>query len=288
MNSINLRVIFIGLFAILVLGVGGFYLWNKLGARTVPPLSSVAYTCDAGKTIQADFYEKSVKIVLSDGREFSLPQMVSSVGDRYTNAEKSIVFERDGDTAHVGEGSSEIPTYSNCTAAGSEAASMGTYTSTAASSTPGFTVKYPKTFSLNSAYVNETFPKKPISGIKLTVPETMATGTNLSSDTGLSVEWLPNARNCTGDIFVAENVKAQKVTENGVSYSVATTSGAGAGNLYEETVYAISGSKPCTAVRYFVHSGNIGNYPAGTVTEFDRAGLMAQFDKIRQSLTLSN
>jgi hypothetical protein len=52
-------------------------------------------------------------------------------------------------------------------------------------------------------------------------------------------------------------------------------------------VYAVEGSAPCTAVRYFLHSTNIGNYPEGAVREFDRAGLRAAFDAVRNSLILS-
>jgi hypothetical protein len=75
--------------------------------------------------------------------------------------------------------------------------------------------------------------------------------------------------------------------ENGAEYSVATSSEAAAGNLYEEMVYALSGISPCTAVRYYIHSSNIGNYATGTI-EFDRAALLAAFDKIRMSLTLGS
>lgn len=160
--------------------------------------------------------------------------------------------------------------------------------STYASSTIGISFSYPKTFTLDDKYVNSSFgPKKLIQGVKVTIPAQMATGTNLSSDSGVSFEWLPNARNCTGDIYLQANVKAQKITDNGVEYSVASSSGAAAGNLYEEIIYARVGSTPCTAVRYYIHSSNIGNYPAGAVREFDRAALLQAFDKIRQSLIIS-
>ena len=164
-------------------------------------------------------------------------------------------------------------------------------TSTYATST--FSVVYPADFTVDSSYMyDQVNPKKPISGVKFTIPGTMATGTNLSSDTYVSIEQLPHAKNCTGDIYLHDNVKAQTMTDNGVTYSVASSSGVGAGNLYEETVYAISPSTPCTAVRYFIHSGNIGNYPPagepGAVTEFDRVALLAAFDKIRESLTLTH
>lgn len=158
-------------------------------------------------------------------------------------------------------------------------------TSTYATTT--FSVVYPADFMVDEAYAYQGVPNKPVPGVKFVIPGTMATGTNLSSDSGVSIESLPRAKKCTGDIYFYDNVRAESVNINGVVYSVASTTGAGAGNVYEETVYALSGSSPCTAVRYFIHYGNIGNYEPGAVREFDRTALLAEFDKIRDSLKLN-
>ena len=159
--------------------------------------------------------------------------------------------------------------------------------STYATST--YSIKYPGNFSANSGYAYDQFgPKKLIQGVKFLIPGTMATGTNLSaSDTGISVEQLPNAKKCTGDIYLTANVTARNLTENGTDYSFASSSGVAAGNFYEEEVYALATSTPCTAVRYFIHSANIGNYEPGTAQEYDRSALMSAFDKIRASLVLN-
>ncbi|QQG38293.1 MAG: hypothetical protein HYS26_01960 [Candidatus Kaiserbacteria bacterium] len=157
--------------------------------------------------------------------------------------------------------------------------------STYATST--FSITYPQGYTVDDAYAYEGVPKKPIAGVKFTIPGAMATGTNLSTDSGVSVEWLPRAQKCAGDIFLFDNVRSQELTVGSTTWSVATTSGAGAGNLYEEMVYAVVGSKPCTAVRYLLHSTNIGNYDPGAVREFDRLKLIADFNAIRDSLTLS-
>ncbi|MBI5644880.1 hypothetical protein HY970_02170 [Candidatus Kaiserbacteria bacterium] len=154
--------------------------------------------------------------------------------------------------------------------------------------TSTFSVTYPADYTVNDSYMNDRVnPKKPIAGVKFTIPGSMASGTNLSADSGISVEWLPRAKNCTGDIYLADNVRSVTTTMGSTTYSVATTTGAGAGNFYEEMVYAISGSKPCTAVRYLIHSTNIGNYEPGTVREFDRNALITAFDAIRNSLRLT-
>ena len=83
-------------------------------------------------------------------------------------------------------------------------------------------------------------------------------------------------------------VATASVTETTASstYSAASSTGAAAGNRYEESVYAIAGSNPCTAVRYYIHYAAIENFEPGVVREFDRATLLAAFDTIRASLLL--
>lgn len=154
-----------------------------------------------------------------------------------------------------------------------------------ASSTLGFSISYPKNYSVNDAYVYQFGPTKVIRGVKFTISGETTTGTNLSPDTGISVEWLPRAQNCTGDIFMRADVTASKMSE-ATTYSVATSSSAAAGNLYEEMVYALFPSSPCIALRYFIHSTNIENYEPGSVRPFDRAMLLREFDAIRRSLRL--
>lgn len=274
----------IGVIGLILIGAAAYYfLGDSLPAIGKEPINSVRFICDEDKTIDADFYEREVDLVFSDGRTMTLPQAISASGARYATENESIVFWNKGDTAFVTEGA-QGETYSNCEVEVPGQEARSTY----ASSTMGITFKYPKSFRIDPAYQYTGFPKKPILGVKALVPDTMATGTNLSSfDTGLSVEQLPRAINCTGDIFIEDDVKASTVQENGVTYSVASTSGAGAGNRYEETVYAMAGSKPCTAIRYFIHYAAIENFGPGVVHEFDRAGLIAAFDNIRGSVQLS-
>lgn len=155
--------------------------------------------------------------------------------------------------------------------------------------TTTFSVRYPSNYTVNDMYAYDQFEGKPIAGVKFVVPASITNGTNLSPDTGVSVESLPRAKNCTGDIYIVPNVKATSLVVGSTTYSVATTSGAAAGNIYEERVYAVAESSPCTAVRYFIHSGNIGNYPQegeGAVREFDRSALLSTFDSIRDALVL--
>ena len=48
-----------------------------------------------------------------------------------------------------------------------------------ASSTLGVSLKYPRDFTVDSTYAYTGFPKKPILGVKFTIPGSMSTGTNL-------------------------------------------------------------------------------------------------------------
>lgn len=280
--------ILIGAIGLILIGAIAVYIFPErfafLGLRS-DPINSARFLCDDDKRIEATFYEGEVALTLHENfqepRKMTLAQLVSASGARYGNADESFIFWNKGDTAFITEGE-RGETFSNCEVESAGAEARAAY----ASSTLGISFKYPRSFAV-SEYQYLGFPQKPINGVKVQIPLTMATGTNLSSDTYVSVEQLPRAVNCTGDIFIVDNVRASEIIESGVEYSVATTSGAGAGNLYEEIVYALAGSKPCTGVRYYIHSTNIGNYEPGAVREFDRAALLAEFDAVRSSLRLS-
>ena len=162
--------------------------------------------------------------------------------------------------------------------------------------TSTFSIQYPSDYTLDESYTYNEFEGKPVSGVKLAVAASFTAGTNLSSDSYLSVEWLPRAQTCTGDIYIVPNVRPVDLLVGSTTYSVATTSEAAAGNQYEERVFAIKNSSPCTAVRYFIHSTNLANSQSTTssemdeqtaMREFDRAALLRSFDAMRDSLTLS-
>jgi hypothetical protein len=129
--------------------------------------------------------------------------------------------------------------------------SVATYTG------DGYTIQYPRGWSADS---------NPGGGVTFVIGPHIADGTNLGSDTSLSVEQLPTGTACVD----------------------ATSTDAGAGNRYEERVYAVKGTNPCIAVRYFIHYGVLENYPPGAVKSFDRAGLLAQFDAIRHTLVVGH
>ncbi len=161
----------------------------------------------------------------------------------------------------------------------------------------GFSVTLPTELSLGndpSRYtVNPTFthelasPQTATHGVQFTIPLELASSTNLSSDTYISVEQRNPGEVCNaGDLLDMPTVNSVVVTENGVQYSVASTTDAGAGNRYEEYVYTLVDTEPCLAVRYFIHYSAIENFPDGMVTEFDKQALLAAFDTVRRSLVV--
>ncbi|MFA6297332.1 MAG: hypothetical protein WC629_02100 [Candidatus Paceibacterota bacterium] len=119
------------------------------------------------------------------------------------------------------------------------------------------------------------------------VPESMATGTNLSRDSKISFE-TKNASSCDATIFakdadITSKNKSQEIIIGTTTYSTLTFSGAGAGNFYETTIYSTKASSSCSALKLFIHSTNIGNYDPGTIKEFDKTKLLEIFAKVLQN-----
>ena len=248
------------------------------------PLTSVGLVCNEGKTIAAEFYQSQARIKLSDGREMMLPQVQAAEGIRYANADQSFIFWGKGNTAFVSEGPNQDQTYTGCIIVAPDPS--GTLTQILATSTMGISIRLPQGYTVDQSYVYGLSPTSRIRGIKFTIPESMTAGTNLSEDSYVSVEELPGVAQCEASAFLPNRPRVGTFTDIGINYSVATSTGAAAGNIYDEAVFAIPNTNPCTAIRYFVHSTNIANYPEGTVRDFDRVQLITEFDNIRRSLVI--
>ena len=147
-----------------------------------------------------------------------------------------------------------------------------------------FSIDLPISYSSDASYKYYGIsPTKPISGTKFQISAALAKGTNLSTDSYISVEHLPTSGACDAQRFLADKVSGKILTEGGISYSVASTGNAGAGNRYEETVYATQTGGICFGIRYYIHYTAIENYPAGSISSFDKQALLEKFDTIRRS-----
>lgn len=286
---------------------GGYAYWHQNAAPQQPGAQSlvaqVTYQCDQGKTIDAAIYQGAAPAVqpgqppvpngraevkLSDGRSFTLPQTLSADGIRFSDGDPMVqgsekfVFWSKGNGALVLENNQE-KSYIGCIKVSDDASLPQVYES----GSQGFSVRYPAGYTLAPGYQYEELgPGKEIQGVKFTIPASMAAGTNLGTDSYVSVEEIPDTADCSASLFL-DHASATPETVGSTQYSVASSTGAGAGNRYEETVYAVSGSNPCIAVRSFVHYGVLENYTPGSVKAFDRDALLAQFGKIRDSLVVN-
>ncbi len=283
--------------------------WYVVARRASQLIASAFYACNGGKTISAEFYKGesksvsapgepptpggSVNIKLSDGRVMALKQTISADGGRYSNGNpliqgnESFVFWSKGNGALVLE-NNEPKNYTGCIEV---APDPGGLPQIYENGSKGFSIRYPAGYSLNDNYqYQELGPGRDIGGVSFTIPASVAEGTNLGRDSYLSVEEIPQVKYCSADLFLDSGApgafKPAAVTDNGITYSVASSTGAGAGNRYEETVYAVPGTNPCVAVRYFIHYGVIENYPAGAVKEFNKQALLEEFDVIRRTLII--
>ncbi|MBC7879434.1 MAG: hypothetical protein H7Y59_19880 [Anaerolineales bacterium] len=73
---------------------------------------------------------------------------------------------------------------------------------------------------------------------------------------------------------------------NGLTFVHSTSDGAGAGNYYQQEIYRTVHKNRCYEVIYFMHSTNVGNYPAGTVAEFDRDAILEKLSSIFSTFTI--
>jgi len=125
--------IFIVLIVILLAVAGIWYIGSRKNENSSlspspSPIAQVTYICNGNKTIDAVFYKGetiavkpgeqpipsgSVKIILSDGRIFNLPQTISADGGRYANDDESFIFWSKGDGALIFENGVE-KNYINC------------------------------------------------------------------------------------------------------------------------------------------------------------------------------
>ncbi len=151
-----------------------------------------------------------------------------------------------------------------------------------------YNIFHPKDWMVDETYTYSLRgPNLPtLTGVKFFIPKQLASSTNLSVDSGLSVETASSSNGCSAGDFANQTTVVAIETVGNMQYSIATTTDAGAGNFYEERVFAIPNSTPCLAIRYFIHTTHIANYDPGTIKEFDRAALLKEFDTIRDSLKI--
>jgi hypothetical protein len=153
----------------------------------------------------------------------------------------------------------------------------------------GYAISYPAGWTLDKHYIYGGFgPDHEIRGVAFQIPQSLTKGTNLSaSRTVLSVETV-QGNTCNAARFIPDPPYQKTIHDGRRRWSTASATEGAAGNFYETAVFALPERSPCIAVRYSIHSTNIGNYDPGTVQPFDRAGLLKTFAAIRHTLGLKS
>jgi hypothetical protein len=89
--------------------------------------------------------------------------------------------------------------------------------------------------------------------------------------------------NCTSQFTVPPSGDAKQVQISGNPFTFVKVSDAGAGNLYESRVYRGERGDTCFEIMLTIHTGNIGNYTAGSVTEVDKIKVWSKLTQILNS-----
>ena len=151
----------------------------------------------------------------------------------------------------------------------------------------GFTIGRPASSPVETSGFEAYLPltQKPVVGFALT-PE-LFQGTNLI-DAGVYI-------GAISDPTVAEKwdqpaadsgeQSAGTAEINGVSFAVFTSTGAAAGNIYDQKVYRTLRDGTCFEIVELLHSGNIGNYEEGTIVEFDKATFQGYLEAMVQTFS---
>jgi hypothetical protein len=84
---------------------------------------------------------------------------------------------------------------------------------------------------------------------------------------------------CTQPLSPLEEVAGHKIV-NGYDFTQSESIGAAAGNIYDQVIYRTAYNNICYEIVFYMHSGNIGNYPPATVVEFDRVTLLQKFEGV--------
>ncbi|MCL5733990.1 MAG: hypothetical protein M1274_00130 [Actinobacteria bacterium] len=80
-----------------------------------------------------------------------------------------------------------------------------------------------------------------------------------------------------------ESVAKTKI--NGLEFAVFTSTGAAAGNIYDQKVYRVVNDGTCFEIVELLHSGNIANYEKGKAVEFDKAEFQGYLEAMVQTFS---
>jgi len=144
-----------------------------------------------------------------------------------------------------------------------------------------FSFKYPSDFTIQEGEgIGGAFLDNSI--VKVAFPASYRDNKTNYAEAYMAVSSSTKLTNCTnfGDFPYLTNPQPQTKVINGVEFKVMQVSDAGAGNLYTSNLYRTVYENICYELSLTVHTGNIYNYPEGTVTEFDKNKAFSVLEEI--------
>ena len=145
----------------------------------------------------------------------------------------------------------------------------------------GFSMYYPSTALLETAGFEGYLPLTQSPVIAFTLNTDMFQGTNLG-EAGVYVgatsspAIVADCMNPSSDAGETQATSSQTI--NGTAFSVFDSTGAAAGNIYQEKAFRTVENGSCFEIVELLHSSQIGNYPPGKVVAFDQAKFSSILD----------
>lgn len=159
----------------------------------------------------------------------------------------------------------------------------GTPNETYSNTQLSFSIEYPATANATSSFSTGYLPLTQTPVVAIELPQSMFAGTNLS-EAGVYIGATSSPAVITDCSQPLQGESATStVTIGGQSFAVFTSTGAAAGNIYQEKAYRTIQNGACLEIVELLHSGDIGNYPPGTVQQFDQAQFSDILDSIVQT-----
>ena len=126
--------------------------------------------------------------------------------------------------------------------------------------------------------------------VAFTLPKDLFTGTNLG-EAGIYIGATTSPKilgACMSpDLAQGESATTTTRIVGGATFGVFTSTGVGAGNIYDTTALRTVHNGTCFEIVELLHSGRIENYTAGAVTAFDRPQFIGYLDAMANTFSFA-
>lgn len=145
----------------------------------------------------------------------------------------------------------------------------------------GVALAYPEFYKVSEPAV--FYLESPL--LALSTPENFRPGTNLVD--GILTLSTGAASGCYRGINDPSRSLTEQEKIGGVVFYKDTMVGAAAGNTYDSQIYRTVQNSRCYEAVLTVHTGNIGNYEPGTVSEVDKIDIFVALRKVLENISFT-